>query len=117
MKRIFALLAVSALPALVWGCGSGVEDKEAEAYATLFSEFYNGCDDRGLYKVEVEGTEPGPDGWKQVAIEYVYSNGEVPDTGRALMLVSPDGKSIKSCVLDTDADICLCGKKPDWPAP
>jgi hypothetical protein len=112
--RMCILAAALCLTLAAPGCGG--DDVGQEVYQKLFTEFWNGCNDRGLYEVKVDAVSPGPDGWNKAALTYTFNNGEVPDTGHALMLVSPDGKSVKGCVYDTDAGICLCGKDNDWNA-
>jgi len=107
--------ALLCLLAVIPACGDGKETQN-EIFQNLFSDFWVGCNDRGLYEVKVDAVTKGPDDWNKVALTYTYNNGEVPDTGHALMLVSPDGKTIKGCVYDADAGICLCGKDNDWNA-
>ena len=44
----------------------------------------------------------------------MYDNGEVPDQGRAAMLVSPEGRLASRCVVDIGINECLCGEARDW---
>ncbi len=116
MNKAKILAAVlTCLLALLPACG-GDKETQHQVFQDLFTTFWNGCHDTGLYEVKVDAVAKGPDGWSKAALTYTYSNGEVPDTGHALMLVSPDGKTIKGCVYDADAGICMCGKDNDWNA-
>ena len=113
-KLTLATLLLSALVlALVSGCSRSTGGGEAR-YLTLFSNVWQRCHTLGLYQVKVEAVTTRPDGNKRVVVAYVFDNGMVPDQGRAAMLVAPNGRLASDCVLDLEANLCLCGAQKDW---
>ena len=54
------------------------------------------------------------DGNRVVIVSYLFDNGMVPDSGRAAMLVAPDGSLASQCIVDLAIDTCLCGATRDW---
>lgn len=111
MPATLLLLAVTLAASA--GCTRATGGGEAR-YLTLFSNVWQRCHTLGLYQVKVETVTTRPDGVKRVVVAYVFDNGMVPDQGRAAMLVSPNGQLASDCVLDLEADICLCGAQKDW---
>ena len=112
-STLATLLLLAASLALVSGCTRSTGGGEAR-YLTLFSTVWQRCHTLGLYQVKVEAVTVRPDGNKRVVVAYVFDNGMVPDQGRAAMLVAPDGRLASDCVLDLEANLCLCGAQKDW---
>ncbi len=108
-----AILVLCLALAGLSGCTRATGGGEAR-YLALFSGVWQRCHDLGLYEVRVESVTKLANGYKRVAVRYVYDNGEVPDQGHAAMLVSPEGRLASRCVVDLGINECLCGEARDW---
>jgi hypothetical protein len=107
------ILALAAVLIVVSGCTRATGGGEAR-YINLFNAAWANCHRLGLYETSVESVTVRPDGNRRVVIAYVYDNGMVPDSGRAAMLVSPQGRLASDCIVDLAIGICQCGAGKDW---
>ncbi len=114
-KWMLPALVLVAGMALFSGCSRSTGGGEAH-YLSLFSGVWQKCHALGLYEASVEAMTEMPDGNKQVVVRYLYDTGMTPATGRAALLVSPQGRLASDCVLDLDINICMCGADKDWQA-
>lgn len=112
-KTLAILILGAALTASALGCQRATGGAEAR-YLALFSKVWQRCHELGLYEATVESVTPLPDGHKRVVINYLFDNGMVPDQGRAAMLVAGNGRLASDCVIDLNANLCLCGAQKDW---
>lgn len=112
-KWTLGALLLSLCLVVGFGCTRATGGGEAR-YLTLFASAWQHCHSLGLYEVRVAAVTALPDGNKRVVVNYLYNNGMVPDQGRAAMLVNPQGRLASDCILDLDANICLCDARKDW---
>lgn len=113
-KKMLAILVLgAALVATTAGCQRATGGSEAR-YLALFSKVWQRCHDLGLYEAKVASVTALPDGHKRVVIDYLFDNGMVPDQGQAAMLVTGNGRLASDCVIDLNANACLCGAQKDW---
>ena len=112
-KLLFFGLILALLVTAGAGCSRSTGGGEAR-YLTLFNTAWAACHELGLYEATVESVAYRPDGNRMVVVSYLFDNGMVPDSGRAAMLVGPDGSLASQCVVDLAVDTCLCGATRDW---
>lgn len=110
---ILAVLCLAAVLGAGAGCSRPTGGGEAR-HLSLFAAAWNKCHPLGLYEARVESVTPLADGVRRVVVSYLFNNGMVPDQGRAAMLVNAQGRLASDCVLDLEANVCLCGVGKDW---
>jgi len=112
-KMTRLILALTAVVVLATGCTRATGGSEAR-YLQLFNAAWGNCHRLDLYETSVESVTPLPDGNRRVVIDYVYDNGMVPDSGRAAMLVTAQGRLASPCIVDLAIGLCMCGAEKDW---
>lgn len=112
-KMTRLILTLAAVLVIISGCTRSTGGAEAR-YIQLFNAAWGNCHRLDLYQTSVESVTPLPDGNRRVVIDYVYDNGMVPDSGRAAMLVTDQGRLASACIVDLEIGICMCGAAKDW---
>lgn len=111
--HLFVVGLIVAL-ALFSACGMG--NGNNEQYLDLFEQYWSEAQQGQLFNLDVASVSDGPNGWKQVTINFSHGIGEnyPSQENQAAMLVSPDHKSIKKCVYNLSSGACFSGVQPDW---
>lgn len=112
-KISHCILALAAVLLVVSGCTRATGGGEAR-YINLFNAAWGKCHRLDLYQTSVESVTVLADGTRRVVIDYLYDNGMVPDSGRAAMLVTPEGRLASDCIVDLAIGLCMCGAEKDW---